>query len=181
MICERCGHEHDGSYGSGRFCSIGCANKRKHSEETKRKIGMNLKKPQENKKSKKYICDKCGKQFESLKWFRKNRHIHCNECKRKVKNKGNIDNIKLSDLSTKTVRKIFKRMGLGCSICNWNKIPCDLHHITQKSKGGDDNTSNLAYICPNCHRLVHAKKIQPDDLISLDTQIGDKWKEYYFR
>ena len=25
MICENCGKEHDGSYGSGRFCSKSCA------------------------------------------------------------------------------------------------------------------------------------------------------------
>ena len=25
MICENCGKEHDGSYGSGRFCSKECA------------------------------------------------------------------------------------------------------------------------------------------------------------
>lgn len=25
MICEKCGKEHDGSYGSGRFCSQSCA------------------------------------------------------------------------------------------------------------------------------------------------------------
>ena len=27
MICEVCGNEHDGSYGSGRFCSKMCKNK----------------------------------------------------------------------------------------------------------------------------------------------------------
>lgn len=25
MQCEKCGKEHDGSYGSGRFCSAHCA------------------------------------------------------------------------------------------------------------------------------------------------------------
>lgn len=25
LICENCGKEHDGSYGSGRFCSKECA------------------------------------------------------------------------------------------------------------------------------------------------------------
>ena len=37
-ICERCGAEHDGSFGSGRFCSRSCANARTHSDETKEKI-----------------------------------------------------------------------------------------------------------------------------------------------
>ena len=38
MICEKCGKEHDGSFGSGRFCSKSCANTRTHSNETKQKI-----------------------------------------------------------------------------------------------------------------------------------------------
>lgn len=38
MICENCKREHDGSFGSGRFCSRSCANRRVHSEETKQKM-----------------------------------------------------------------------------------------------------------------------------------------------
>lgn len=37
-ICERCGKEHDGNFGSGRFCSRSCANKQTHNQETKEKI-----------------------------------------------------------------------------------------------------------------------------------------------
>lgn len=43
MICERCKKEHDGSYGSGRFCSLHCANKRNLSQESKEKIRNALK------------------------------------------------------------------------------------------------------------------------------------------
>lgn len=43
FICEKCGKLHDGSYGSGRFCSRSCANSRTHSQETKRKIGQSAK------------------------------------------------------------------------------------------------------------------------------------------
>ena len=42
FICENCGKEHNGNYGSGRFCSKSCANTRHHSEETKKKIGYTL-------------------------------------------------------------------------------------------------------------------------------------------
>lgn len=39
MICEniKCNNEHDGTYGSGRFCSLSCANVRQHTKEDKRK------------------------------------------------------------------------------------------------------------------------------------------------
>ena len=48
MKCENCGKEHDGSYGSGRFCSVSC------------KQQYNLK----PKKNKHYCCRFCGKEFE---------------------------------------------------------------------------------------------------------------------
>lgn len=43
MICERCGREHDGSFGAGIFCSRSCANSRTRSQETKNKISAALK------------------------------------------------------------------------------------------------------------------------------------------
>lgn len=43
MKCERCGKEHNGAFGLGRFCSRYCANSRKHSKETKDKISKSLK------------------------------------------------------------------------------------------------------------------------------------------
>lgn len=48
-ICERCGAEHDGSFGSGRFCSRSCANARDHSDETKKKTSNTLKERFKNK------------------------------------------------------------------------------------------------------------------------------------
>lgn len=43
MICESCGKEHDGTYGSGRFCSRSCSNRRKRTDEIKNKISNSLK------------------------------------------------------------------------------------------------------------------------------------------
>lgn len=53
FICERCGKEHDGTFGSGRFCSRSCANSKKHSEETKRKIQQGVLKHNEANANKK--------------------------------------------------------------------------------------------------------------------------------
>lgn len=65
-ICERCGKEHDGSYGSGRFCSKYCANKRVISDKQKEYISKLTK----QRLKKNYIpkletrtCLKCGKEF----------------------------------------------------------------------------------------------------------------------
>lgn len=77
MICEKCGKEHDGTYGTGRFCSKGCAHARILSEETKHKISASLiKKGGKIKK-----CNFCGnpinigdhtlcKKHQSIKWYK---------------------------------------------------------------------------------------------------------------
>lgn len=67
MKCEYCGKEHDGSYGSGRFCCESCARKYSITFMPKTKIVK---------------CQKCGKEFEAP--------LHsiikvCNECKSKSK------------------------------------------------------------------------------------------------
>ena len=62
MICEKCGKEHDGTFGSGRFCSRSCANAHFHSKEQKEKISNSVKKRlRENMYER--ICEKCGKTF----------------------------------------------------------------------------------------------------------------------
>ena len=43
MKCEKCGNDHDGSFGSGRFCSKSCANSRVRTDEIKRKISEGVK------------------------------------------------------------------------------------------------------------------------------------------
>jgi hypothetical protein len=86
----------------------------------------------------------------------------------------------LYELSSRTISKIFKRLKLGCSKCGWNEASCDIHHIRGRKIPNANDHSNLTYICPNCHRLAHEKKLKEDDLISLDVYIGDKWKEVYY-
>lgn len=75
MICLCCGKEHDGSFGSGKYCSISCANKQIHSDETKLKISKGVKTSElfkeNNIKAIKYrnlihgygqlYCKECGK------------------------------------------------------------------------------------------------------------------------
>ena len=43
FICECCGKQHDGMYGSGRFCSKRCSCSRKFSEKSKKKISDSIK------------------------------------------------------------------------------------------------------------------------------------------
>ena len=84
----------------------------------------------------------------------------------------------LCDISSRTVKKIMNRLNIGCSSCGWNQASLDLHHIIPKSKGGNNINSNLTALCPNCHRLAHAGKLEK--MISLTEQIGDQWKDHYY-
>jgi len=88
MKCEKCGDEHNGTFGSGRFCSVSCANSRIKTDEIKRKISegvknsekflinnaMACKQRHENNKSVN-ICRHCKKTFDVSK--SNNSKIYC--------------------------------------------------------------------------------------------------------
>lgn len=69
-ICEKCGKEHDGSFGSGRFCSRKCANSHPMTDERRQNISDGL------HKETPCNCQFCGKEFNSL--IKKSQHEkHC--------------------------------------------------------------------------------------------------------
>lgn len=82
MICENCGKEHDGSYGSGRFCSCKCARSfsaKVNREESNNKISQTLLKRRNlcNFKTDFTVryCMDCGKQLSF-----KNKSGYCRSC-----------------------------------------------------------------------------------------------------
>lgn len=63
MKCENCGKEHDGTYGSGRFCSKSCSCSY-NSRSPKHHIGD-------------WICDECGMSFDTRrKMYSHKREVH---------------------------------------------------------------------------------------------------------
>lgn len=42
-----------------------------------------------------------------------------------------------------------------CDLCYDVQPFLDAHHVISQSKGGTNEKSNIANICPNCHRKVH--------------------------
>lgn len=193
MICENCGKEHDGSYGSGRFCCKSCAisfgNKQRSKESrilVNKKISEGLKKYNMNNpkeiKYYDYICEKCGEHFTSTK-IRNGRLIHCDKCKRKVVHYKDINNLtSIKDLSKRTITKVLTRANKGCSICGWNESTCDIHHIVPKSKGGTNENSNLIVVCPNCHRIIHTTDKYSQEFLfehSIEKEFNN-WKDFYY-
>lgn len=188
MICENCGKEHDGSWGSGRFCSKSCAvafgnKKRIRTKETNEKISNGVKKYyKEHKINYEYVCEKCGEKFFTEHKIKNGVHIHCNKCKRKIIRIQDINSLtSIKDLSKRTVSKILNRANKGCSICGWNESTCDIHHIIERKNGGTNDNNNLIIVCPNCHRVIHTTNKYSKDFLQQHSieQEFNNWKEYY--
>ena len=157
-----CEEEHDGLYGTGRFCNQKCA--RGFSTKAKRsdintRVSLALKKGY-------------TKEERNLRKVAKKHAVYSRKAALAT----------IYNVSSRTAKKILIRMGLPCSRCGWfvEGVSCDLHHIIPVCKGGLNLHSNLSHICPNCHRLVHSGVVKPSELISFEDYVGDDWKQFYF-
>jgi DNA-directed RNA polymerase subunit RPC12/RpoP len=184
-VCAECGLLFESSE-NRKFCSLSCSSKynnqrRNLSKETKEKISRSIGEYHKNNAiDHQYKCEKCGDNFSQTKRIRGNRKIHCQKCKRIVIQFRNTQDVNsLLDLSGRTVKKILERLAIGCSNCGWAETTGDIHHINGKKTENPDSHDNLAYLCPNCHRLAHNKKLEKCKIIKLSDYIGNKWKEYY--
>ena len=189
--CIECGNDFTSREREAKFCSRSCSAKynnknRIQNSDTRCKISLGVKKyhsENENVKNIRtysYKCKKCGQDFITSKKVKKDRNAHCDTCKRRTSHLQDLSNIDtLLKLSKRTVSKVLKRMGLGCSICGWDLCMCDVHHIIPRKKGGSNQHENLTYLCPNCHRMIHNGLIKIEKVISMANYVGDKWKMYY--
>lgn len=185
MICENCGKEHDGKFGSGRFCCRACANTRSHSLEQKLKCSQSLKKTFEKIKTEGRLCEQCGKVYLSGDLSRK----LCFDCLPRTIRKAKVEKKPKSiyEVSRRTLVKILRRMELPCSCCGIfidKSVVFDVHHIIPRKNGGSDEMDNLTYICPNCHRVAHTNvALLQKPLISISEyfeQQNKDWKDYYY-
>lgn len=102
-VCERCGSEHDGMFGSGKFCSQRCANSHTKTEESKLKTSQKLKGRTTGKAYKiQRNCGYCGTFFEigSQQLGRKYCSPQCSTEGKKIKGRQN---------GLKSVQKMKKR------------------------------------------------------------------------
>ena len=143
-----------------------------------------------------YNCLFCSKSFD-LKCAKSNHQRYCQDNpdkvahhwlgrKHEIKTKRKqaksyrckITPTSILDFSTRTTRKILKRLNKGCSNCGWDLGGCDIHHILPKKKGGSNDHFNLTILCPNCHRLAYEGKLTK--FITVQEYIGDDWKKEYY-
>lgn len=184
-ICEHCGKEHDGTFGSGRFCSKACANARSHEANSRVKCSETLKAALLRIEQEGRHCEKCGTVYHSKDLSRK-LCFGCLPATIRYSCTKREEPQSILDLSKRTVIKILRRMKLPCSCCGFyiEGVSLDIHHILPRQLGGSDDMSNLTYICPNCHRIAHTNSfLLSRPLISIVQQLeslGLDWKEFYY-
>lgn len=125
MICEYCKQEHDGSYGSGRFCSAACRSK--YARKISSAKGANATK--ENYKQ-----------------------IRYNKLQLVLQNKADVTILKKKNLKDLLIEFGYKQhICENCKLTTWLNLPISLqlHHID--GNHDNNNINNLQLLCPNCH------------------------------
>lgn len=161
MKCEKCNKDHNGEYGSGRFCTPSCARSfstKEKRKEINNKVSLSLKgrctsggqknwtEKSYNKQKKTWNDKLLSTQFESLSYERKRKRIILEQdgkCRK-------------------------------CELSKWmdKNIPIEIDHIN--GINGDDRRENMVGLCPNCHSITDTwrgrnkkrKKVSDETLIN---------------
>ena len=151
MICERCQKEHDGTFGSGRFCSKQCANTRVFSEETKlsKKTKMiayftNLKENDPIKYAKYCEKQRTNGLLSSVEQGKKMRAYYDTKPWNELGKDGKR-------------RRVIDEQEKHCSHCGlseWRGQPITLELEHKDGNHMNDERDNLEAVCPNCHSLT---------------------------
>jgi hypothetical protein len=143
MKCIKCNNEHDGSFGSGKYCSRACANSRVRTAEVKKKISIGVKKNQywndDEWKAKIVEANKSPEKAAKVKetW----------------KSKRDYDTAHIWSIK-KWIKEERGNKCEECGITEWmgKPISMEVDHIDGDTTNND--ISNLKVLCPNCHSLT---------------------------
>jgi hypothetical protein len=162
--CENCNEDHNGSYGSGRFCSSECA--RGFSTKAKRsEINIQVSKKLTGRKTRNYYSaygldekhkkSKIKKEYLNLTFEEKWKII--NDKRKKTWN----EKIMGADYSTLSFDRLRARIILEqngkcnkCTLLEWmgEPLPLELEHIDGNHHNNE--RTNIEALCPNCHSLT---------------------------
>jgi hypothetical protein len=167
MVCENCGKDHNGSYGSGRFCSGPCArcfSTKNNRDEINRKVSVSLGGTGETKET---ICENCGTQFRRKNKNAKYCSLSCQHAhqwelyKRKVELIGSFE-ISLNGSGSKRAKKYLAEVRSDkceiCGITDWLSKPLIkvLDHIDGDAI--NNKLDNLRLLCSNCDSQLETYK-----------------------
>lgn len=146
MNCNniKCGVEHDGSYGGGRFCSRACANSRNRDDAVRDKISKSVKLAYADGRGKRPVMSE-GKIAEIMEKRKKNKELE-------------ILNADFDKLLFGRIRKrILIEQGYKCNRCGISEWLGESISLEIEHKDGDNANNvrdNLECLCPNCHSLT---------------------------
>ncbi len=135
MKCNKCNKEHDGSFGSGKYCSRSCSNSRVRTEETKLKISESVKK---------------SDFWKNVDYSFNSKPDKIGKIKDTWKSKRNFDTAHISSIK-KWLKEEKNNTCEECGISEWNGklLTMEVDHIDGNTK--NNNLDNLKVLCPNCH------------------------------
>jgi len=169
MICERCGQEHDGSYGSGRFCSRQCANSRDWSDEHKQNLSTKL------RKNPIRTCLYCGKELPRTSTQTSGLCSVCEKDARRGTGKYGVGTEDWREYTKERRQRIKQEyvssFGGKCIKCGYDKYSgaLEFHHKDPTEKEADLSKNLFArsrdviqreldkcvLLCCRCHRELH--------------------------
>jgi len=154
MVCDNCEIEHNGHYGSGRFCSVKCArgfstkNKR---EDISKKVSQKLK----------------GRLINPQNLFTSDHPVNLRRSTFIKKAKLRFEDeearfgagLFIPPTSRKAKFLLIRLRGPKCEKCNWSgthpvtgRTIIQLDHIN--GDAANNHISNLRLLCPNCHAMT---------------------------
>lgn len=166
--CEYCKKDHDGSYGSGRFCCKKCASgfsTKSKRKEINKKVSEKLKgsKPTSGSFKKGYDKRRDRKFWseEAIQRHKLGSILGCERRKEKNKNQFEHDQLHLQ------FHELYEKYGKGkcrqiilkeqnyicnhCGIKEWNGKPIVLEYHHKDGDNKNNKKENVECICPNCH------------------------------
>ena len=116
------------------------------------------------------LCKECGEECSivpprktSSPHYAEYRCITCDAFNGFVQKPDNLKNKRKSNLKLK--KHIPEHLQEICEIClrktdllKQLKLGMQVHHVIEKQDGGSDETSNLRYVCYQCHQLIHRQR-----------------------
>lgn len=151
-ICEQCSKEHDGSFGSGRFCCRSCSNKWVALHQSDEAKARKVEKGKGNLR-------RIGGFTQEARSKGAQRSNEVRREKRKIWLDEVLSGSRVPDHTSHMTDWLisFGYKESKCESCNlslWlgKDIPLELHHVD----GNRSNwkLSNLQILCPNCHAMT---------------------------